>query len=184
MANFITASEIKAYPLPVTTNQWGKVGDDQLDVVIGYASEHLEDYLDREILEATYDERHRKGTGTNTRMLGLFPATTLNSVKSYTGKTVETIWDVDLFLLPSNGILEFLDRDTYAFTALNTWVINYDAGYAAVPGPLKHAVMLQTVKFLQPLFRGGTAFSETDLIDELDEEVVELLEPYKRRRLS
>lgn len=185
MANFITAQELKAYPLPVSSKQWENIGDDKIDTVIGYASDHLEDYLDREIGIATYSQRTRAGSGTSKQLLGLYPFVTLNTVTSYDNKGTATVWDNALFYVnPDSAIIEWLDRSRYAFTKSSIWVFNYDAGYATVPGPIKHATALQTIKQLQPIFRGGSNFAEVELIDELDEQIVEQLETYKRRRIG
>lgn len=185
MANFITINELKAYPLPVTSAQWSKVGDDQIETVIGYASEHLEDYMDRAVDITEYTDRIHKGSGTELQLLSVFPVTTLTSVYSVDGSNNRTLVDNDQFLVDNEaGILEFLNRNRFAFSKYVKWEVTYSAGYSTIPGPLKHACALQTVKMLQPLFRGGSNFTEVELIDELDEQIVELLEYYKRRRIG
>lgn len=184
MAQFITPEELKSYPLPVTAKQWSLVGDDQLTIVIGYASDHLEDYLDRKILSANYTDR-RGGTGTHKMLLSVYPVTAVSSAYQIDGLGNSTTWDTSEFYINSDaGILEMVKRDKYEFSKLSTWEINYTAGFATVPGPVKHAAAMQTVKMLQPLFRGGTNFTETELINDLDETIMELLEYYKRRRIA
>jgi len=184
MAQFITPEELKAYTLPVTAKQWSMVGDDQLAVVIGYASDHLEDYMDRKVLTANYTDR-RGGTGSHKILLSVYPVTAISSAYQTDSLGNETSWDTSEFYINENaGILEFIKRGRYAFYKYYTWTFNYTAGYAAVPGPIKHATALQTVKMLQPLFRGGTNFTETELVTDLDEQVMEMLEVYKRRRIA
>lgn len=185
MPNLITTDELKAYPLPVTTKQWDMVGEDQLEVVIGYASDHIEDYLDRKIAVTAVTDRLRKGSGSSRQMLSTYPVTSLTSVTSYDTAGNATVHDLaDFYINNDSAILEFLNRDKNSFTKTKIWQIAYNAGYAATPGPVKHAVALQTVKMLQPLFRGGSQFAETELIMELDEQIVELLDYYKRRRIG
>jgi len=183
MANFITPSELKAYPLPVTAQQWAKVGDDQLAVVIGYACDHLEDYMDRSIATGNYVDR-LTGSGLYSQLLSLYPVVALNYVSSYDGLNNPFTHDPSQFYVGTSGIIEWLQPDKYNFSRYKRWEFDYDAGYATVPGPVKHAAALQTVRMLQPLFRGGSTFTETELIAEIDEQIVELLEFYKRRRIS
>lgn len=185
MANLITNDALKSYPLPVTAKQWQLVGDDQLTTVIGFASDHIEDYLDRKVEITSVSDRIKAGSGTNRQLLSTYPVTELTSVKSYDGLNNETVHDLSAFYMNAeSGILEFLERDKKAFTKSKIWVVAYDAGFATVPGPIQHAVALQTVKMLQPVFRGGSQFTETEFIMELDEQIVELLEYYKRRRIG
>ena len=185
MASFISVEHMKTYPLPVTDKQWTLVGDEQIAYVSAYASQHLEDYMDRKVEITSYTERHKKGTGTHRMLLGLYPVTELTSVSAYDGMGNQTDYDVDeLYTDADAGIIEFIKRDKYAFTKASTWVIEYSAGYSEIPGPILHATALQTVKMLQPLFRGGSTFTETEFITDLDEQIVELLEYYKRRRIG
>ena len=72
MAGYITPAELKAYPLPVTAQQWAKVGDDQLAIVIGYASEHLDDWMDRRLATGNYVDRIR-GKYKNRLILNNYP---------------------------------------------------------------------------------------------------------------
>lgn len=185
MANkFITADELKAYPLPVTTAQWGKIGDDQLEIIIGYASERIEDWLDRRLINGNYVER-RYGSDLPSIILNNYPITALNGVSSYTSSGAYTSWDTSLFRVNATaGIVEFNDAARNAFSKGLSWVFDYDAGYDEVPGVVKHATALQTVEMLQPIFRGGREFQEVELITELDEQIVDLLDKYKRRRMG
>lgn len=183
MSNFITPSELKAYPLPVSVAQWAKVGDDQLVTVIGHASDHLEDYMDRKILPANYTDR-RRGTGLYFMNLQNYPVTALSSAYAYNGLGGDpTPWDTSEFYIYGDaGSIEFLNRGRHKFYTDVTWIFNYTAGFTEVPGPIKHATALQVVKMLQPLFRGGAQFVETELIADIDEQVMEMLDYYKRRR--
>lgn len=185
MASFsITPEFLKSYPLPVTDAQWAKVGDAKITAVSAYAADHIEDWLDRSVLSANVEDR-LKGTGMYTMMLSTWPVTSITSIKSYDNLYNETTEDLDeIYVNDSSGILEWKKRGKYSFYKSKIYVVSYVAGYSSVPGPIIHATALQTVKMLQPLFRGGTSFVETELIMELDEQIVELLDPYKRRRIG
>jgi hypothetical protein len=185
MASFITVAELKAYPLPVTSSQWQKVGDDQIETVIAYASDHLEDYMDRAIDVTAYTDRIHRGSGFELQMLSVFPVVSLSSAYAIDGSNNRTLIDnAELLVDGESGMVEYLNRNRYKFSKYQKYEFNYTAGFSTVPGPLKHATALQTVKMLQPLFRGGSNFSEVELITELDEQIVELLDYYKRRRIS
>lgn len=184
MASFITVEELKAYPLPVSTAQWSKIGDDQLEVIIGYASERIEDWLDRRLINGNYTER-RKGSDLPRILLKNYPVTAIYGVSSYSQTGAYTSWDTDLFYVnEDSGIIEFVDSSRYAFQKSLTWEFDYDAGFDEIPGVVKHATALQTVEMLQPIFRGGRDFQELELITELDEQIVDLLDKYKRRRMG
>jgi|WetSurSiteA1Bulk_404760.scaffolds.fasta_scaffold183334_1 hypothetical protein len=182
MAGYITPSELKAYPLPVTAAQWGKVGDDQLAIVIGYASEHLNDWMDRRLAVGNYVDR-LDGKYKYRMILNNYPVIAVNYVTAYDANN-STPYDMEDFWIEHEaGIIEWIDRNRYTFDS-RKWMVDYTAGYAQIPGPVKHAAALQTVKMLQPLFRGGTNFTETELIADLDDQIVELLDAYKRRRIG
>lgn len=180
--SYITVDEFKAYPLPITATQWQKMGDDQLELIIGYATEHLDDYMDRHLDIRNYVDR-RRGSDLPTLLLENYPVVTINAVSSYLPNDVATTQNVNLFT-HGVGVIEWLDRTRYKFYRNQTYIIDYDAGYAVIPGPVKHATALQTLKMLQPLFRGGAQFAEVELITDIDENVVEMLEKYRRKRLS
>lgn len=184
VAGFITPSELKSYPLPVKSTQWSSIGDDQIEKVIQYASDHLEDYMDRRILVSRYVDK-KWGSGGWRQMLSNYPLVELVSASSYDGNYNQTAWDVDgIFTYDSSGIIEWKNKNRYKFYKSQMWEFVYDAGYATVPGPVKHATALQTVKMLQPLFRGGTQFTEVELVSEIDEQIMELLDNYKVRRIA
>jgi len=185
MAGYITPAELKSYPLPVTAQQWAKVGDDQLAIVIGYASEHLEDWMDRRLATGNYVDRIR-GKYRNRLILKNYPVIAVNYVTAYLSNAAQTstTFGVEEFWIEHEaGIIEWLNQGRYTFDS-RYWIVDYDAGYPSIPGPVKHATALQTVKMLQPLFRGGQNFTETELIADLDDQIVELLDAYKRRRIG
>lgn len=178
---FITPEEFKAYPLPITEKQWQLIGPDQVAVILQFASDHLEDYMDRRILNGNYVDKLR-GAGLATQMLSQYPVTAINAVTAY-GPTNQGIsYNVGRFIFNStSGILEWGDKTESRFDKYNTYWVDYEAGYETIPGPIKFATALQATKMLQPLFRGGVAFTEVELIQDLDEQIVELLEPYRRK---
>lgn len=179
----LTVSELKSYPLPIKNEQWDKITDPQIQVVIDYASQHVDDYLDRPVSSAYYTERI-PGSGMEYLILEHRPITLLLSVASYDyAENPTTYLNSQFFLDSSAGMLYWVDRARNAFYRAYNYVVQYRAGYTEVPGPIKHATALQTLAMLQPLFRGGTQFVEIELIGGINEQVVDMLEHYKRSRI-
>lgn len=184
MVAFITAQELKAYPLPVTDKQWEKVSDYHISMVTDYASQHIEDYLDRSILAAVYSQRI-VGNDRYTLMVEHYPIIELTGVSSYDIGEAQVDYTPDKFLVHAGaGIIEWSDKIHNHFSKYKVWEIRYRAGYTVIPGPIKHATALQCVEMLQPLFRGGSNFVEVDLIEGLNEQIVDMLEKYKRKRMG
>jgi hypothetical protein len=61
--------------------------------------------------------------------------------------------------------------------------VSYTAGYETVPNPIKRAVALQTVQLLRPMY-GGPQLDTPEIVPFADEMIVNLLERYRRKRLS
>jgi hypothetical protein len=184
MAAFLTPQELRAYPLPVTAAQWSKVSDDKIAEVLDMATTHIEDFLDRNIASAYYTER-LPGNGRYTLMVDQYPVTALVSVSSRDiSENTESFSTSDFLIHGGAGIIEWVDKLRNSFFRSRIWVVQYVAGFSAVPGPIKHATALQAIEMLQPLFRGGTDFVQVDLIEGINEQIVDLLEKYKRKRMG
>jgi hypothetical protein len=181
---FITPSELRRYPLPVTDKQWDKIDYDQLVAVTAYASQHVQDYLDRNIFKQQYAQRIR-GNNRASLLLEHYPVTSLVSV-THTSTDGVTVTDnnADFLVNGGAGIIEWIDKETNGFYKNFIWTVTYVAGYDECPGPIKHATALQSLSMLQPLFRGGTDFTEVELVDAIDESIVDMLEKYKRKRIG
>ena len=180
----MTVQEIKDYPLPVKSDQWAKATDAQILTVIEYASEHIEDYLDRKVASAYYLERI-PGGNSNSLILSQYPIISLFDVTSTDYIESATIYDLSYFLIHREaGILEWVDKSRYYFYKSMNYTVDYQAGYETIPGPIKHATALQTVQMLQPIFRGSTNFAPAELIEGMNDTIVDLLEKYKRKRIG
>jgi hypothetical protein len=181
---FITPEELKAYPLPVTDKQWDKVTDEHLSSVTAYATTHIEDYLDRTIMDTLHTQR-LVGNDRYTLLLEHYPVISLESVSAYDLYENQVGYDVSDFIVHAgSGIIEWVNKSRNIFSKYRVWEVRYSAGYTTVPGPIKHATALQCVEMLQPLFRGGSNFVEVELINDLNEQIVDMLEKYKRKRMG
>jgi hypothetical protein len=181
---FITPEELKRYPLPVTDKQWAKITPEHLESVTAYATQYIEDYLDRNIFTQQYTQRIR-GNNRGRLVLEQYPVTSIVSLTSTDlSGYVASKSTSDILINAGAGIIEWIDQTQNSFYKNLIWTVTYVAGYTTVPGPIKHATALQAVEMLQPLFRGGIDFQEVELITELDEAIVDMLERYKRKRIG
>lgn len=184
MTALITSDELKAYSLPVKENQWEKIGDDQIDFIIDAASTAIEDWLDVPVASAYYVERY-PGRGYQKLVLDKYPVISLQGVSSVTRREVSATWAPNYFVINQQaGIIFWADREFYSFYDGYDYIVSYRAGFLTTPTPIKHAVALQTVQMLQPMFRGGSNWTDTKLIPEINEQIVDILEKYKRKRIG
>jgi hypothetical protein len=184
MTQFITVEELKAYPLPVKESMWEKITDDQIDMVIDYASQNIEDFCDRRFASAYYSE-DLPGNNRSFLILDNRPIQLLQAVTSVDAHGNEVEYASSYFSVDSAaGMIRWVKEGYYAFSKGYRWVVEYRAGYDTIPGPVKHATALQAVSMLQPMFRGGTNFIEVDLIEGVNETIVDLLEKYKNKRIG
>jgi uncharacterized phiE125 gp8 family phage protein len=180
----ITYAELRRYPLPVKENQWDAMGQSHVETIIEYASQAIMDYVDLGIASAYYTDTV-SGMGRSSVVLDQYPVQSLHSVTSYNqAGTSLSLMLGDFAVDSSAGIIYFRDRSRNAFYHNYGYEIHYRAGWDIIPGPIKHAVALQAVQMLQPMFRGGQNFTETKLIDGINEEIVDLVEKYKRKRIG
>jgi hypothetical protein len=184
MAALITVEEFKALPLPIKSSMYDKLTDEVLLETIERASENVEDYLDRRLASAYYTQRI-PGNGRSKLLLDEYPVTQLVSLTNTAYNGATTAYDIsDIIIDSAAGILYWVNSYRWAFWQNTWWNVHYRAGYTTIPGPVKHAVGLQTVNMLQPLFRGGTNMEQVDLIVDQNEMIVDLLEKYKRKRIG
>ena len=184
---FITAEELKSMPLPVTEKQLEKLDQGSgymIDFALEAASQHVKNYIERDIEETEYIERI-PGKGRPSIMVNNYP---LTSVESISGRDVygyERTYSAEDFLVDADaGIVEFVDKYRNTFVKGWVWEIHYTAGFTTIPYVIKQATALQAINMLQPLFRGGQNFAQVDLVESLDETTVDLLDRYKRVRIG
>ncbi len=181
---YITIQELKDYPLPVTTAQWAKVTDPQLQIVIDQATTSVDDWLDRSLTIQSYTDRVR-GNDRTSMLLECYPIVSLTGVNSYDYASSVKAYDGSFFRYDTKAaIVYWLSTHIYNWDRAHDWEITYTSGLSTIPGPVKYATTLQAVKMLQPIFRGGTNFTEVKLIEGLDSEIVDALYKYKRKRIG
>lgn len=184
MTSFLTPIEFKAYPLPITDNQYTKIGDVQLQKALDTATIAVQNWLNRMIISATYTEVIR-GNGRPRLVLEGYPLISLTGITGTDEFGTANVQSTGDFLLNSGaGIVEWKDTSRNAFWKTWSWTITYVAGYATVPDDVKHATALQAVILLEPVFRGNPTMAPSSIISNANETIVDLLEPYKRKRMG
>ena len=181
MVAFVDIAYVKSLPSGARERQFPV--DERLQEIIEVASEFIERYLERHIAVATITER-KWGGGWQRMILEEMPIITLNSVTeiSLTGGT--TMIDPSSFVLHRDaGMIEWANLLTKHFRSDRVYLVNYTAGYATIPAPIRHATALQVHKLLYEGFAGRIVEPE-GLIDIYDEKIAELLEPYRRKRIA
>jgi hypothetical protein len=146
------------------------------------ASAYVEDYIDRKVLEREYIERI-PGQRTYTILLDNYPITELSDVSWTDAFGNVGTHDLNDFLIHSEaGIIEYINK-LYNFRGDRVYTFTYSAGYAEVPPAIKRATAYQTLQLLRPM-RGGPLDNLPDVVPVADELITNLLERYRRKRIS
>lgn len=155
---------------------------DVLTQAIEDASDYIEDYLDRKILLTNYTERI-VGNRRYTLILDNYPITALTGIgwEAVTGE-VGTMSTSQFLVHAESGIIEMINKGDF-FRMDRIYIVQYQAGYAQVPGPIQRATALQTVQLLRPAY-GGPTDTGGEIVPFADEMIVSLLEKYRRKRIS
>lgn len=153
---------------------------DVLATLIAEASEWTEAYCRRHFGAQSFSEGHH-GNGRRRLLLGEYPVDSVTSITAVTQSgtaATDAPATTDVRILPG-GILELIN-------VLKTWRTDryYTIGYTIpdpVPGPVKRAAALKVVEMLDPQYFPGKTKS-MELITNVQEQIVTLLEEYRRER--
>lgn len=158
------------------------MSSEALQEAIEDASAYIEDYLDIKVLSTSYTERI-PGNRRYTLILDNYPITALTGVsyESWSGE-VGTHATSDFLIHSQSGIIERVSK-LDVFRGDRLYIVQYTAGYAEVPAPIKRATALQTVQLLRPAY-GGPTDTSGEIVPFADELIISLLERYRRKRLS
>ncbi len=180
MPKFIDVAYIRNMPLGVP--QGSLPSDETLDEYIETASEFVENYLERQITPAVISERI-VGSDRYTLILDEYPIVGLSSVTEVGYHNEQNSIDTSNFLVHSkSGMIEWLNKTRY-FRPDRLYVVTYTAGMNPIPRAIKHATALQVIEMLQPQYAGMTS-DNAELVPETSAQFVDLLEPYRRKRMA
>lgn len=171
--------------LPLGVNEKAMPPLEALEEFIETASEQVEKFCDRKFLSASRVEKVW-GSGRNELIVDEYPVTALTSVTWVDTSGVTGTTDTSDLRFNSSGILEFINYVNGPWYQNRLYTITYVAGYALVdiPRPVKHAVALWASDLMRPAFGGPSRERPPELVPLTTEQITELLENYRRRRIG
>jgi hypothetical protein len=181
---YITVAELKQLPVGV---KFAALPEETLEEFIEIASENVENHTERKFTSAYYTDEFY-GDGTAVFVVEQYPVIRVVSMKQIDPVTsAETIMLTTSVSSTSSdlgaGILRLSSTATVpTFSSSYKYQIYYQAGYTTVPYGIKHATRLWAAELMQPDY-AGVQNGVSDVIPLTSEQIIELLDPYKRRRI-
>lgn len=152
-----------------------------LQTYIETASTVVENFCDRVFTEQQFTEV-LAGRDSYRLILGQYPVASIDEVTwEDTGSlTMTGTHDASLFRAEEWGAVVWKYKGTEQFRAGRLYTVKYTAGYATIPGPVKHATALGVAQLLQPNFAGPND-TVPELVPQTTQMMVDLLDDYRRR---
>lgn len=171
--------------LPLGINERAMPPTESLQEFIETASEQVELFCDRRFLSSQRVEEVR-GTDRAELLLDEWPVTALTSVTWIdTAGTTGTV-DTSLLRFSEGGVVSFKNLTDGPWYSSRLYTVTYTAGYTAesMPRPLKHAVALWTTELMRPSFGGVSTQRPPEFVPLSTEQIEDLLDNFRRRRLG
>ena len=178
--SLITREEFDVLPLGLKRELKEKMGDAGIQAFLDTATTQVENFCDRQ-LELGAVVQELDGNGQLQFLLREFPVASITSVTWEDEVGMTGTEAASLFRCTSSGILRWKDPTNGPFWLGRLYTITYQAGYATIPGPIKHATALWATELMQPAFNQGVQGKPTALIELSSEQIGELLEQYRRK---
>lgn len=184
---YLTATEFRAKLLSIPNKNYE---DSVLDDILQIATENVELYCERIFSSAYYSDVVR-GDGSATFLTHEYPIISVTSMYEDTIDVipVTTTYDtVNRLLVTTSNLahgriaLDGLDGDISSFTPGAMYRINYRAGYEVIPPGIRHATALWAAELLRQNY-GLTTGGLPEIVSLTSEQIVELLNPHRRRRI-
>lgn len=155
---------------------------DVLTVLIAEASDWVEMYCRRRFGAQTIVEQHW-GNGRRRLILNEFPVASVTSITAVNNRGVATTDapDVADIRITSGGLLELIDGADEWFKD-RLYTVTYTLP-DPVPPIVKRATALKVVDLLDPMYFPGKQKS-AELVTSVQEQMVTLLEDYRRERIG
>lgn len=154
---------------------------DALTILIAEASEWVQNYCRRKFGSQSLTESHW-GSGRGRLILNEFPVSSITSISAvdWRGSAATAPAPSDVRITPG-GMIELIDRSNLWFED-RLYTVTYTLP-AAVPGTVKRATALKVVDLLDPMYFPGKQKS-AELVTSVQEQIVTLLEDYRRERIG
>lgn len=171
--------------LPLGMNEKAMPPLEALTEFIETASEQVEAFCDRKFLSSARTESVW-GSGKNELLLDEWPVTAVATVTWVDTSGVTGTVDVSKIRFSSAGVLEFINVVDGPWQKDRRYTVSYTAGYTVgnMPRPIKHAVALWASDLMRPAFGGPSRERPPELVPLTTEQIGELLENYRRRRIG
>lgn len=171
--------------LPLGINEKAMPQATSLQEFIETASEQVERFCDRKFLSSQRVE-DVYGSGEYRLMLDEWPVTALTTVTWVDADGQTGSVDVSLLRFRESGVVEWVDRANGPWYRSRLYTVTYTAGYALseMPRPIKHAVALWATDLMRPSYAGPSRERPPELVPLTTEQITELLENYRRRRIG
>lgn len=171
--------------LPLGLNSKAMPPRESIEEFIATASDQVELFCDRKFLSSSRTEEVR-GSGLNELLLDEWPVTALTSIDWVDSSGTTGTVDVSLVRFSESGVLRWINSTNGPWYEDYTYTVVYVAGYALadIPRPVKHAVALWTSDLMRPSFAGPSRERPPELVPLTTEQIGELLENFRRRRIG
>lgn len=170
--------------LPLGLNKQALPYLESLDTFIQTASEQVEAYCERKFELQEHTDVFW-GTGRQKAMLEQYPVQSVSSVTYSDDYGGEYTVDTNYIRVSPSGVIEFKFPITQGpFRRDRIYTVTYMAGFNPVPGPIKHATALWVTELMRPNYAGPTPERPAELVPLTTEQIIELLDNYRRRRIG
>lgn len=184
---YATAQQYRDLVTGAPTQQYT---DEQLDTYLKVATINVEQFTERIFIQQEYTEVFI-GDGRDSHLVYQYPIASVTSVDQATIAISPAVVSYDPVRFQNttqdlaSGRLRMDGLDTSGITtwaADQKYTVVYVGGPAAVPDSVVHATALWAAELLSPDYAGPRDGS-TAIIPMLTEQILELLEPIRRRRV-
>jgi hypothetical protein len=170
--------------LPLGTTKQMQPYMEAIDTFLETASQQVEAYCERKF-ELQEHVEVLWGTGRQKLIVDQYPVQSIQSVTYEDDFGGSWSHDPNYFRVHPSGVLEWkFPMSQGPWRRDRIYTVTYTAGYDPVPAPIKHATALWATELMRPNFAGPQPERPAELIPFTTEQIGELLENYRRRRIG
>ena len=162
----------------------------QLSTLITEASDWVENYCDRKFaLQSVTEERYGPVRTDRRFVADQYPVASVTSAYWEDENGQAGSFDASNFRTLLGGVIEWKSSLPSGSLYSGYWypdlfyTITYQTGYADIPSNVQRAVALKIAMLVQPQYQGPQE-REVFMVTNLEQMIVDLLEPYRRERLG